>query len=211
MSANRIWLLVPNLITAWVKAAAESTPPASWITPEPAKKTAILRPEAVTQFRTSTNAARTTVIILINASAGQTFIPARPHCRASAPPAVVNMPTVNARALINPVIVVKLPVPLPAPGAERQNTHPVKNAVQTPARPAQNQSPATLDREKSKSRQPNAARLAIAANHRHLNHLLPAVGIAHLLRLHPEVIAVLHLPARLQAPAAPEAIIQIAR
>ncbi len=176
---------------------------ANWITPELAKKTATPKPEAVTQFRTSTNVALTTVITLTNVSAALTFIPARPHCRASAPSAVVNMPPASVQALTKLAPAVRPPAPLPAPGEGQQNTHHVKNAAPTPARPAQNLSPATLDREKSKSRQPNA----VAANHRHLNHLLPAVGIAHLLRLHPEVIAVLHL----QAPAVPEAIIQIAR
>ena len=186
-------------------------PPVSWIIRVPAKRTVIRKQEVAILFRTSTNAARTTVIISINVSAGQTFTPVHHRYRVSAPPAAENMPAVNARALINPANAEKLPVRSHVPGTEQQNTHPAKPAVLIPAHPAQNQSPATLDREKSKSRQPNAARLAIAANHRHLNHLLPAVGIAHLLRLHPEVIAVLHLPARLQAPAAPEAIIQIAR
>ena len=132
-------------------------PPASWIIRGLAKKMATRKPEAVTQFRTSTNAALTTVITLTNVSAGQTFTPVPHHYRASAPPAVVNTPTVNARALINPVTVVKLPAPHPAPGMEQPNIHLAKPAVMILARPAQNPSPAPAARKKSKSRQPNAA------------------------------------------------------
>ena len=116
------------------KAVVGSMPPASWITPEPAGRTATPKPEVVTRFRTSTSAAHTMPIILTNVSAGQTFIPVHPHYRASAPPAVVNTPIVNARALINPANAAKLPVRSHVPGTAQQNTHHVRPAVTILAR-----------------------------------------------------------------------------
>ena len=116
------------------KAVVGSMPPANWITPEPVKKTAIRKPEAVTRFRTSTNAVRTTPIILINAFAALTFIPAHRRYKASVPPVAVNMPTVNARALINPANAAKLPVRSHVLGTEQQNIHHARPAVTILAR-----------------------------------------------------------------------------
>ena len=104
-------------------------PPVSWIIRVPAKRTVIRKQEVAILFRTSTNAARMTPIISINVSAGQTFIPVHRRYRVSAPPAVVNMPTVNARVRIVPAPAEKLPELLPAPGAGQPNIHHAKAAT----------------------------------------------------------------------------------
>ena len=129
VSVNRDWSPVQNLITVWAKAAAVNMLPVSWTTPEPAARTAIRKPEAATRFKTLTDAARTTLITLINASAGRIYIPVLRRYRVSAPPAAENTPTASARARIAPVPVEKLPALHPALGAAQPNIRPANPVI----------------------------------------------------------------------------------
>ena len=121
--ANRDWSPAPNLITASARVVAESTPLVSWIIRGLAKRTAIPKPAPATPFKTSTNAAHTMLIILTNAFAAPTFIPAHLHYRVSVLPAVESTKAVNVQAATNPVPAGKLPVRSHVLGTEQQNIH----------------------------------------------------------------------------------------
>ena len=104
-------------------------PPASWITPEPAARTAIRKQEAATRFRTSTKNAHTTQTILTNASAGRIYILVHRRCRVSAPPAAVNMPPASVQVAIKAATAAARPGLPHVHGAGRQNIHPANHAA----------------------------------------------------------------------------------